>query len=318
MTVSPAPTPDLDDAALLGRYVQTGDREALGHLFARHMDAAYRLARRYADRAADAEDAVQAAFLRVLRRAADYRGGSSVKAYILGAVVSECRHRVREESRRVVREASAARPEQALSPIDAHDAEVRQSVLTAVNRLPEHYRLPLWLHYYEGLSSGDVAATLNLSDNTVRRQLARGVDRLRTTLGPAGRAMSVAALVHDGLIYILSQGGTLEVFEAKTGKVVYAQKLDMYPYVGYTEALGCVASPTLAGKYLYVFDNSGTCVVFEPGRQFKQAARNVLEHRAQVNAWNENQEQVWSTRVFAGRQMYLRGPEYLYCMGAKE
>src|SRR5208282_1971489 len=100
-----------DDATLLDRYRTADDREALGVLFTRHLDAAYRLARRYAGSAADAEDAVQAALLRFMRRAAQFRGETTVKAWLLGAVVSECRNRARANQRRTKREASVASAE---------------------------------------------------------------------------------------------------------------------------------------------------------------------------------------------------------------
>lgn len=197
MTRTPAmPTTasaELDDAVLLDRYRATDDREALGALLERHMDAAYRLARRYSDSAADAEDAVQAALLRVMRLAHQFRGETTVKAYILGSVVSECRNQVRAEQRRTKREGSAARVETTLD-VNAHDPELQQAVLAAVQELPDHYRAPLWMHYYEGLSSTDVATSLNLSANTVRRQLARGVDRLRKSLSATGRVLSVPAV----------------------------------------------------------------------------------------------------------------------------
>jgi len=183
----------LDDATLLDRYRAADDREALGVLFTRHVDAAYRLARRYSGSAADAEDAVQAALLRVMRLAAQFRGGTTVKAWLLSAVVSECRNLARADLRRTKREASVARAETSFDK-SADDPALRQAVLAAIQELPEHYRAPVWMHYCEGLTSSDVATALNLSANTVRRQLARGVDRLRSSLGVSGRAMTLAAI----------------------------------------------------------------------------------------------------------------------------
>lgn len=182
-----------DDASLLRGFVERGDRAAMGLLFTRHADAAYRVALRLCRNSADAEDAVQSAFIEVLRAAAKYRGESAVRAWILGFVVNACRHKAREEGRRAAREARAARPEGL--PAGAAGPEVREVVRRALQDLPEPYRLPLWLHYGEGLTSIEVADTLGLSENTVRSQLSRGLEQLRAALAPHGAAVSAAALV---------------------------------------------------------------------------------------------------------------------------
>ena len=97
-----------DDAALLRAFSERGDRQAMNVLFARHADAAYRVALRCCRNAADAEDAVQTAFIEVLRHSAKYRGESAVKAWIFGFVVNACRHKAREEGRRAAREERAS------------------------------------------------------------------------------------------------------------------------------------------------------------------------------------------------------------------
>jgi RNA polymerase sigma-70 factor (ECF subfamily) len=187
--MDPRVTPS-EDAALLARYVERDDRPAMGILFARHADGAYRLALRVCGNAADAEDAVQVAFIEVLRHAAKYRGASSVRSWIFGFVVNSCRHKAREEGRRAAREERAAMGEAA----PAEDRELQSAVRSAVQGLDDPYRVPVWLHYCEGLSSGEVADSLGLSENTVRSQLSRGVERLRGALAGAGVAAGAAAI----------------------------------------------------------------------------------------------------------------------------
>src|SRR5262245_13047771 len=77
-----------DNAALLRAFTERGDRQAMSVLFARHADSAYRVALRCCRNAADAEDAVQTAFIEVLRHSAKYRGESAVSAWIFGFVVN--------------------------------------------------------------------------------------------------------------------------------------------------------------------------------------------------------------------------------------
>lgn len=52
----------------------------------------------------------------------------------------------------------------------------------AVDRLPSRYRAPIWLHYYEGMATQEVAVALRRSQDTVRKQLARGLRQLQTYL----------------------------------------------------------------------------------------------------------------------------------------
>jgi outer membrane protein assembly factor BamB len=102
-------------------------------------------------------------------------------------------------------------------------------------------------------------------------------------------------VVHDGLIYACTQSTVFSVIDAEDGKVVYEKKLNlgggtMYP------------SMTLAGGLLYVSIDNGTTVVLEPGREYKEIARNELEPFR-------------TTPVFIGKRMYVRGLKNLYCVG---
>ncbi|MFB3890758.1 MAG: hypothetical protein ACE15C_01915 [Phycisphaerae bacterium] len=64
-------------------------------------------------------------------------------------------------------------------------------------------------------------------------------------------------------------------------EVAYQPVFDLnihMPYNGFGYLKGgATASPTLAGKPVYLWGNQGTCIAIEPGRMFKQVARNRLE-----------------------------------------
>ena len=99
----------------------------------------------------------------------------------------------------------------------------------------------------------------------------------------------------DGLLYAL-QDRRLLVLDARDGTVVYKEELGIK---GKT-----YSSMVLAGPHLYASGTEGETVVFEPGREYKEVARNTLEPFA-------------STLVFSGKRMYVRGQTHLYCIGTK-
>ena len=76
------------------------------------------------------------------------------------------------------------------------------------------------------------------------------------------------------------------------------------------------ASLALAGKYVYLFGNQGTCLVIEPGRSFKLVARNRLENVVHAG-WDIHQDIMVSCPVFEGSRMYFRTDGYVYCIEEK-
>jgi hypothetical protein len=130
---------------------------------------------------------------------------------------------------------------------------------------------------------------------------------------PFDRDYVASPLLVDGLIYQLTQAGGLVVNDAATGELVYRKVLPLKPRTHYWDWAGCDASPTFAGRYLYLMDNQGMTLVLQPGRQYKEVAQNFL---AELKDGKEQVQNV-STPVFEGNRMYYRTPGYLYCIGKK-
>lgn len=101
-------------------------------------------------------------------------------------------------------------------------------------------------------------------------------------------------IYHDGLLYAINGSRNYSVVDAKTGKLVFADRLDfegrVYPSI------------SLAGNLVYVSSDNGTTIVLEPGREYKEIARNNLETFR-------------SSLVFEGRRMYVRTLKHLWCIG---
>ncbi|MBA4388696.1 MAG: hypothetical protein C0404_11995 [Verrucomicrobia bacterium] len=186
----------MDDLALLNQYVQQGDQDALETLLKRHADMAYRTAFRYMRDPADAEDAVQMAFVKVVRTVSDYRGGEGVRVWIMKVVAGMCRDMIRSAVRRRNREQQAFEEHKDdVAEVDHSTRDMAELVKLELDRLPELYRLPIWLHHCEGMTLPEVSKTLSISENTVRSQTTRGMAMLRKRLGQAGVGASEGAIM---------------------------------------------------------------------------------------------------------------------------
>ena len=127
------------------------------------------------------------------------------------------------------------------------------------------------------------------------------------------RGYVCSPLFVNGLVYQLTQAGGLIVNDAGSGEVVYRKVTPLEPRTHYWDWAGCAASPTLAGKYIYLMDNQGHTIIIEPGKTYKEIARNSLQDS------RDGREQVQnvSSPIFEGGRMYYRTPNYLYCIGGK-
>ena len=138
-----------------------------------HGSAVYRLAMVYLGRHSDAEDVTQEAFLRLLYSAPAFAGEDHLRRWLLRVTANLCRDQLRGFWRRRVTELADTIPAAAPEELEA---------LGAVVRLPEKYKLPIHLHYYEGYSVAEVAGILGLSQSAVKMRLKRGRALLKLNL----------------------------------------------------------------------------------------------------------------------------------------
>ncbi len=133
----------------------------------------YRLSMVYLGRRADAEDVTQEAFLRLLRGGPDFPNGEHERRWLLRVAANLCRDQLRGPWRRRV----TALEEDCPMP----DPETF-GVADAVVRLPEKYKGPIYLHYYEGYSVEETAEILHLGVSAVKMRLKRGREKLKLEL----------------------------------------------------------------------------------------------------------------------------------------
>ena len=150
-----------------------GTEEQISRLVAEYSPMLLRLACTRLRDAADAEDAVQEAFLRLLTTRPVFRDAEHEKAWLIRTTLHRAADLQRAAAKRNVPLEEAA---QAAVP------EPESALLDAVRSLPEKYSAVIHLHYYEGYSIREIAKLLGVPSPTVGTRLARGRERLRQLL----------------------------------------------------------------------------------------------------------------------------------------
>ncbi len=212
------------DAGLLDGIAR-GERKAAEIFFARHAPGAYRLALLAVGNAHDAEDAVQEAFLRVLRMASTFDASRAVRPWLARVVLNSARDQLRARGRRT----HAQRAPENSGAVEQPEVKMERQELTIAARaalaaLPEEHRLAVALRYAEGFTVDEAAEALGLPRSTVDRRARGGLDKLRRALGGLGASVPAAALAAA-----LAQGsapaapaslaGKLDSLAARTGHV---------------------------------------------------------------------------------------------------
>jgi RNA polymerase sigma factor (sigma-70 family) len=227
----------LSDGELLARYVSRRDEVAFEALVERHGPMVSQVCRSALSDPHDAQDAFQATFLVLARRAASIRERGSVASWLFGvagrvsarARVSAARRRKHESSAA----AMTARRDDGLSPPwrdseqERHELDRAAALHEELARLPQKYREPVVLCYLEGRTYQEVADKLRRPIGTVKVRLSRARGMLRGRLArrgvglPAGlAAVELGAESASAAVPPILLRGTLEaVARVGTGKL---------------------------------------------------------------------------------------------------
>lgn len=151
------------------------DKE-LAELYRRHVDTIYRVCYALLKNAPEAEDAVQTVFVKLLECPISFESPAHERAWLITTAKNHCLDQLRcwWKKRRVDYEA--------LPELSAPDAPEQGEAFEALMALPPKYKLPLYLFYYEGYASAEIAALLGEKDTTIRTRLRNGRLRLKTVL----------------------------------------------------------------------------------------------------------------------------------------
>ncbi len=174
----------LEDTRLIERAC-AGDVDAYGELVRRYQELAIRAAYLILGDAAEAEDAVQDAFVKVYDALPRFHADAPFRPWVLRIVVNEAHDRRRAEGRRValLARVTLGRAEQGESPESiALATERRVMLLRALDELRDEERLVVTCRYFLALSEAEIAEVLGCARGTVKSRLSRALRRLRDRL----------------------------------------------------------------------------------------------------------------------------------------
>jgi RNA polymerase sigma factor (sigma-70 family) len=192
-TLPPGADGSLTDGQLLACFVARRDEASFAALVRRHGGMVFAVCRRVLGHVQDAEDAFQATFLVLARKASSLRNGEAVGNWLYGVA-----YRTALEARkRIVRRRAREIPMEDVPAVEVSPAEPqdwRPLLERELNRLPERYRTPVVLCHLEGRSRQEVARQLGVPEGTLSSRLATARQMLAKRLARHHLAISATML----------------------------------------------------------------------------------------------------------------------------
>ena len=182
-----------DDAGLLADYARSGSPEVLARVVEQHSRMVYATCLRILGERSAAEDAAQATFLALVRKARTLPPRTLLGPWLHFAARNAALEIRRAEARRVRREKEAA--EMANSPArNSVNHELVRELDEALGTLPAVQRDAVVLRYLYGFSAFEAARQLRCPEETLHTRLTRAMQRLRERFGQRGTVTSAVAL----------------------------------------------------------------------------------------------------------------------------
>jgi RNA polymerase sigma factor (sigma-70 family) len=178
------------DDTLLHAFVTRHDEESFAALVRRHGALVLNTCRHVLGHEQDAEDAFQATFLVLARKAASIRDAASLAGFLHGVAYRLSWKAKRDAARRRKREAQAPPRTQSQGTDELAWREVQALVEEEIDRLPRKYRTPFIRCYLQGLSRAEAARELGVKEGTIWSRLSWARRRLQERLARRGVALS--------------------------------------------------------------------------------------------------------------------------------
>ena len=144
-------------------------------IYARHADTVYRVCFLYMKNKYDAEDMVQNTFIRLMNKPVEFQSENHEKAWLITTATNLCKDFFRHWWQKTVGIDVVAEQ-------GKEDTFQDDELLEKVFKLPDQIRVSIYLHYYEGYKTSEIAEIIGKKEATVRSNLHRGRQLLKIEL----------------------------------------------------------------------------------------------------------------------------------------
>lgn len=151
------------------------DKE-IEEIYKRHCKTLYRVCFSYMKSAASTEDAVQETFFRLISKKPFFETPEHEKAWLIRTAVNICKDALKRKGNR--EENIEDHPD-----LYVEDKLETNEVFQAVLQLPDKYKAVIYLYYYEGYGSTEIASILKKPPSTIRNHLREARNMLKENLG---------------------------------------------------------------------------------------------------------------------------------------
>ena len=145
-------------------------------LYHAHADTVYRVCMMYLKNVHDAEDATQETFVKLIKKRPDLASQEHQKAWLIVTAGNICKNKLRSQKIRNLFLQKTIKEE------TYENSPLQDETLQLILDLPPNIKMSLYLYYYEGYTSGQIADLIGKSDAAVRKYLQQGREKLKNEL----------------------------------------------------------------------------------------------------------------------------------------
>ena len=155
--------------------VQIDEAQAFEEIYERHFNMIYKVCFSYMKNAAEAEDATADTFMKLLKRGTVFESVEHEKAWLLRAAINQCKDYLKHWWRK-------SKNIDELAHLEAPNVLAEEDVLEVVLSMPMRYKDVIFLYYYEGYSTVEIAEILKKPQSTIRNHLTEARAKLKGVL----------------------------------------------------------------------------------------------------------------------------------------
>lgn len=164
---------------------KNNDRKAQLQLYNKYCDGMFYVAYRFMKSVEDAEDAMQEAFIKAFKKLHQYNGEVTFGSWLKKIVINQCLDQLKYDKKMVFAQDESVvdlvEEDDSIGYLDSEDV-LKEEIMTAIESLPEKYRIVVLLFMVEGFDHQEIAEVLQITETASRTKLLRGKRKLQVLL----------------------------------------------------------------------------------------------------------------------------------------